>query len=381
MPWLWEAFRKNSILEKKLLKSMILNDFKPLGLDSYGVRISIDSLSKEEIVESIENENFNSLRYMKTDYLNFKNYLNSPSYPKHMDYLNSDYAPNLLKFMKIKIKGRKTESYYNFLKGIEEDNLPLFSSEQVNVVNYLSSLLPLVRRHEYVIVQRLLGRALSKDDIHVALLEEIPDNRIEQTEHALRFLAENDVIAESHGMVKLNCDDEPEFKEFVADLLEYGITDFIARYRGENEDDFLMWQDYRQDQALLKILENPKHNQLGTYYKDGNMYVFAGLKKNRAEDDPLNYKDRFLSSDVFQWESIARISKIEEEKQKQAKQVFVFVRKVKEENGITLPFTYVGTGKLMNPRKGATANGSILYDIHMNQGLPDYLMDDFKWIA
>lgn len=375
------SLSKNSILEKKLLKSMILNDFKPLGLDSYGVKISIDSLSKEEIVESIENENFNSLRYMKTDYLNFKNYLNSPSYPKHMDYLNSDYAPNLLTFMKIKIKGRKTESYYNFLRGIEEDNLPLFSSEQVNVVNYLSSLLPLVRRHEYVIVQRLLARTLSKDEIHVALLEEIPDNRIEQTEHALRFLAENDVIAESHGMVKLNCDDEPEFKEYVADLLEYGITDFIARYRGENEDDFLMWQDYRQDQALLKILENPKHNQLGTYYKDGNMYVFAGLKKNRAEDDPLNYKDRFLSSDVFQWESIARISKTEEEKQKQAKQVFVFVRKVKEENGITLPFTYVGTGKLMNPRKGATTNGSILYDIHMNQGLPDYLMDDFKWIA
>ena len=223
------SLSKNSILEKKLLKSMILNDFKPLGLDSYGVKISIDSLSKEEIVESIENENFNSLRYMKTDYLNFKNYLNSPSYPKHMDYLNSDYAPNLLKFMKIKIKGRKTESYYNFLKGIEEDNLPLFSSEQVNVVNYLSSLLPLVRRHEYVIVQRLLGRTLSKDEIHVALLEEIPDNRIEQTDHALRFLAENDVIVESHGVIKLNCDAEPEFKEFVADLLEYGITDFIAR--------------------------------------------------------------------------------------------------------------------------------------------------------
>ena len=53
-------------------------------------------------------------------------------------------------------------------------------------------------------------------------------------------------------------------------------------------------QDYMQDQALLKILENPKHNQLGT-----------------------SYKDKFLSSDVFQWESIARISKSEEEKQKQ----------------------------------------------------------------
>ncbi len=375
------SLSRNSILEKKLLKSMILNDFKPLGLDAYGVKISIDSLSKEEIVASIEKENFNSLRYMKTDYFNFKNYLNSPTYPKHMDYLNSDYAPNLLKFMKIKIGGHKTESYYNFLKGIEEDNLPLFSAGQVNVVNYLSGLLPLVRRHEYVIAQRLLEGTLSRCDIHSALVKEIPDNRIEQTEHALRFLKESDVVVESDGVMTFNCDIEPEFKEFMSDLLQYGITDFTARYHGESEDDFLMWQDYRVDQVQLKILNNPGDIMKGTYYKDGNMYVFAGLKKDRAEDDPLNYKDKFLSSDVFQWESIARISQDEEVRQRQAKNVFVFVRKVKSENGITLPFTYVGTGQLKNPRKGVTTNGSILYDIHMDQELPDYLMEDFKWIA
>lgn len=375
------SLSRNSILEKKLLKSMILNDFKPLGLDAYGVKISIDSLSKEEIVDSIEKENFNSLRYMKTDYFNFKNYLNSPTYPKHMDYLNSDYAPNLLKFMKIKIGGHKTESYYNFLKGIEEDNLPLFSAEQVNVVNYLSGLLPLVRRHEYVIAQRLLEGTLSRYDIHSALVEEIPDNRIEQTEHALRFLEESDVVVECDGVMTFNCDIEPEFKEFMSDLLQYGITDFTARYHGESEDDFLMWQDYRVDQVQLKILNNPGDIMKGTYYKDGSMYVFAGLKKDRAEDDPLNYKDKFLSPDVFQWESIARISQDEEARQRQAKNVFVFVRKVKSENGITLPFTYVGTGQLKNPRKGVTTNGSILYDIHMDQELPDYLMEDFKWIA
>lgn len=66
----------------------------------------------------------------------------------------------------------------------------MFSVEQVNVVNYLSGLLPLVRRHEYVIAQRLLEGTLSRDDVHSALVEEIPDNRIEQTEHALRFLKE-----------------------------------------------------------------------------------------------------------------------------------------------------------------------------------------------
>ena len=375
------SLSRNSILEKKLLKSMILNDFKPLGLDSYGVKISIDDLSKEEIVESIEKENFNSLRYMKTDYLNFKNYLNSPSYPKHIDYLNSDYAPNLLKFMKIKIGGRKTESYYNFLKGIEEENLPVFSSEQIRVINYLSNLLPLVRRHEYVIVEKLLTGQKSEDYLRAVLSAEIASFETEQMEHATRFLIENGAVTKDGNNFSIACELEPEFTEYVADLLNYGITDFGARYRGENESDFLMWQDYRMDQVQLKILNNPGDIMKGTYYKDGNMYVFAGLKKDRPEDDPLNYKDKFLSSDVFQWESIARISKDEEERQKQAKQVYVFVRKVKSENGITLPFTYVGTGCLRNPRKGVTNNGSILYDIHMNQELPEYLMDDFKWIA
>ena len=63
------------------------------------------------------------------------------------------------------------------------------------------------------------------------------------------------------------------------------------------------------------------------------------------------------------------------------KQVFVFVRKVESENGITLPFTFVGTGQLRNPRKGVTENGSILYDIHMDNKLPADQMEDFKWIA
>ena len=138
------SLSRNSILEKKLLKFMVRNDFKSLGLDDYGVEIHIDDLSKEEIIDKIESENFNRINYLKMDYQNFKAYLKTPSYPSHMDYMNSDYAPNLLKFMKIKIGSKKTNSYYGFLKGIEEEDLPVFSEEQIACINYLSSLLPLV---------------------------------------------------------------------------------------------------------------------------------------------------------------------------------------------------------------------------------------------
>lgn len=179
--------------------------------------------------------------------------------------------------------------------------------------------------------------------------------------------------------VQLCGEREEEYEAYLQDLLNNGLTQYEARY-ADTKVDFLLWQDYRQDQVLLKILENPKHNQYGTYYKDGNMYVFAGLKKDASLDEHLKYNDKFLSPDVFQWESIARISAKDEALQRTAKRVLVFVRKVSAENGITLPYTYIGTGHLENPRKDVTTNGSILYDIHMDNPLSQELQEDFQWM-
>ena len=375
------SLSRNYILEKKLLKSMVREDFACLGLKEYGVEIHIDDLSKEEIISYIDSENFNRIKYLKNDYNNFKSFLKTPSYPRHVDYLNSDYAPNLLKFMKIKAPGYgKTESYYNFLKHvIMEETLPLFTEKQIRAINYLSGLLPLVRRHEYMIVKQIFAGETKENKITRILNDEIPRCTDEHVDHALRFMQEGAVIVRSNGEVSFACELEPEFIDYVSDLLEYGLKQYCARY--QNEEDFLLWQDYRQDQALLKILENPKHNQYGTYYKNGNIYIFAGLKKDDTVQEHLNYKDKFLDDETFQWESIAHIKEKEEILQKNAKQAFVFVRKVESENGITLPFTFVGTGQLHNPRKGVTDNGSILYDIHMDNKLPEDLMEDFKWIA
>ena len=372
------SLSKGYILEKKLLKTMVREDFRILGLEKYGVKINIDNLSKEEILHHIDSENFNQIRYLKKDYQNFKSYLKTPTFPKHMDYVNSDYAPNLLKFMKIKIENKKTNSYYGFLKGIGED-VPLFTEEQIVAINYISSLLPLVRRHEFLIVKHMLEGVLSESQLRHLLATEIDGYTEEQFDHALRFMKEGGVVVPSEAMIRFRCVVDPEFKEYVFDLLEYGLSQYAVMYK--DEDDFLLYQDYRQDQALLKILENPKHNQLGTYYKNGKMYIFAGLKKDDSVQEHLNYKDKFLDNKTFQWESIAHISAKEENMQKESKTAYVFVRKVESENGITLPFTFVGTGQLHNPRKDATTNGSILYDIHMDNPLRDDLMEDFKWIA
>ncbi|MCQ2246651.1 MAG: DUF3427 domain-containing protein [Bacteroidaceae bacterium] len=376
------SLSRNHIIEKKLLKTMVREDFELLGLKDYGVEIHIDDLSKEEIIGYIDSENFNRIKYLKNDYSNFKNFLKTPTYPRHVDYLNSDYAPNLLKFMKIKAPGgKKTESYYNFLRNvIIEESLPLFSEEQIVAINYLSSLLPLVRRHEFLIIKHMFDNINSEAMLEALLLNEISGCTTEHIQHALRFMREGKVIKQENGNVTFCCEVDPEFKEYVDDLMEYGLKQYGARYQSD-EEDFLLWQDYRQDQALLKILENPKHNQYGTYYKNGNMYIFAGLKKDDTVQEHLNYKDKFLDNETFQWESIANIKDKDVKLQQNSKRAFVFVRKVESENGITLPFTFVGTGQLTNPRRNETTNGSILYDIHMDMKIPNELMEDFEWTA
>lgn len=104
--------------------------------------------------------------------------------------------------------------------------------------------------------------------------------------------------------------------------------------------------------------------------------IFASLKKDASVEERKNYMDKFLSPSVFQWESMNHVSQKEFENLRDSEFAYVFVRKVTAENGMVLPFTYVGKGKLTNPRK-QEKNQTYLFDIEMEETLPDYLQYDF----
>ena len=364
------------------MQQLVRDDFEALGLREYGVEINVDDLSKEEIINYIENENFNSLSYMKQDYFNFKKYINSEFYPKHMDFLNNDCAPDLLRFMSIKIGGKKNISYYNFLRGIEEENLPTFSERQVLFANYLSAQLPLVRKHEYLIFDCLLRGINNLNDIEQFLNQNVESCRKEETEHALHYIYESGYACKEADKLKLTVEMDEDFKEYILDLLSYGLTRYFIDFGDET--DFKLWQSYRMDQVQMKFLKNPQHNQVGTYYYGREVVIFASLKKDLAEEDRLNYNDKFLEPALFQWESMANVSAADVEKQQNSEHAYLFIRKVSDENGIVLPFIYVGKGKMTNPRKQVkfdSAKGkdvvTYLYDIVMENELPDYLQYDF----
>lgn len=366
------SLAQNFVLEKRLMQSLVRDNFSAIGLSQYGVKINIDDLSKEEILEYIDKENFNSIKYLKQDYFNFKKYINSEFYPKHMDYINNDCAPDIIRFMSVKTEGKKNCSYYNFLRGIGEENLPDFTDEQVAFANYLSGFLPLVRLHEFEIIRSILNGISNIEDINAILENKIVGYRKTELAHALTYLQ---FITNQNELLKLNVKIDDQFREYIFDLIDYGTTRYIID-NGE-EPGFKLWQNYRMDQVQLKLLKNPSHNQVGTYYYDDTVVIFASLKKDASVEERLNYKDKFLQPNLFQWESMRNLPSNDLYKLKSSKYAYLFIRKVAMENGIVLPFTYVGTGKLTNPRKVEGDNGTYLFDIIMQEDLPDYLQYDF----
>ena len=379
----------NFILEKRLMMALVQDDFKAIGLSDYGVEIHIDDLSKEEIISFIEKENFNSLSYLKQDYFNFRKYIGEESYPRHMDYLNNDCAPDLLRFLSIKIGGKKCVSYYNFLHGILDDVdedarlLPIFTERQIAFANYLSAMLPLVREHEYMIFDCVIHGVVDTVEIEKRLMSSIGDYTHEQFEHALKFIQEKGFLSVSNGkcyLVNMRLDEQ--FIEYLDDLLTYGLTRYIADFGTETG--FKLWHSYRMDQVQLKLLKNPGYNQVGTYYYDDTVVIFASLKKDASVAERLNYKDKFIEANVFQWESMANVSASDLYKLNNSKEALLFIRKVSDENGIVMPFTYVGRGHLTNPRKQVSYDEqkkkdvtTYLFDIPMENELPDYLQYDF----
>lgn len=366
------SLSENFVMEKRLLASLVKDDFTALGLADYGVEIHIDDLSKEEILEYIDKENFNALKYLKQDYFNFKKYIGSEFYPRHVDYINNDCAPDLIRFMSIKTRGKKNCSYYNFLRGIGEENLPVFTEKQIDFIKYLSGLLPLVRVHEYQIVKLLIDGPKTYREIEMYLTETVQGFVPAELEHALTYLQ---FVEKDKDILRLSVPMDDQLLEYVQDLIEYGLIRYVID--NGNETGFKLWLNYRMDQVQLKLLKNPGNIMVGTYYYDDYVVIFASLKKDLEEANKLNYKDKFLQPDLFQWESMTNLPQSHLEKLIKSTFAHVFIRKMTTENGLVLPFTYVGKGKMSNPRKTDGDNGTYLFDIHMENELPEYLQYDF----
>ena len=376
------SLSENFVVEKKLIACLVEDNFTSIGLADYGVEIHLDDLSKKEILSYIDEVNFNTKTFLQQDYLNFKKYISAARYPQHVDYLNNDYAPDLIKFMQSRIDGRKNSSYLGFLQAIGEDDLPSFDERQESFIKYVSDMLPIVRPYEYLMIQALIFRAgqCSIEEVQHHVLTNAKSFQQAPFDHALHYMIETGFFELNDGALSLNgIRLGVEFDEYMRDLLEYGLGKYDVDFDEAKPDEtFHLWAKYRKEQVQQLLLNNPKDIMLGTKIYDGVAYAYVTVIKATSTKDDLKYIDGYIDADTFQWETVANVSEKELSALKTSKRMHIFVRKVDNEDGIQLPFTYIGSGKMEYIEGSKKPNGAHLFRIPMETTAPEDIFFDFK---
>ncbi len=376
------SMAENFVVEKNLVAALVADNFSRIGLLDYGVEIHLDDLSKKEILAYIDAVNFNTKAYLQQDYYNFKKYISASRYPAHVDYLNNDYAPDLIKFMQSKISGRKNSSYLGFLQAIGEEDVPSFSKRQEDFIKYLSEMLPIVRPYEYLIIQTLIQWAgeCSLEEVKRHTQINISNYNQAAFDHALHYMLASGFFRFSDNILSFaDIQLDVEFDEYLRDLLEYGLGKFDVDFHDAKPGEvFHLWAKYRKEQVQQLLLNNPRDIMLGTKIYDGIVYAYVTVIKSSNTADNLKYADGYIDADTFQWETVANVRDRELSNLKNSRGIHIFVRKVENEDGIQLPFTYIGQGKMEYIEGSKKPNGAHLFRVPMKATAPEDIYFDFK---
>ncbi|MFA6862017.1 MAG: DUF3427 domain-containing protein [Bacilli bacterium] len=381
------SLKPNNIIEKAQLKVLVQNDFKELNLP---IEIHMDEKSKEEVLNYIQSTNFNRKDFLINDYEKFKDYLRYfDNYPSHMDYLDNICAPDLMRFINSSINGSQNKCYYNFLKKAEEKNLPAFSNSEIYLLEDLSGILPLIRPDDYSILLSLLNGDKTAEELKADISNYCIYKKEDEFSNAIRFLQgelfslierQKRLIYISDTNGKYHLETKGFSKEFIlhlTDLLNYGLQRYKSEF-GDFEGPLKLYGTYTVKQTMMALNQNSLMYMKGTLIMNDHGYVYVGLKKDKSTEERLNYKDKFLSPKIMQWESETGCSFNSGKGQNvlRMKKAGIFVRKVTMEDGITMPFTYVGEGTLTNPRPTNNPGQTLLFDIILDKPIEKAYRED-----
>ena len=204
--------------------------------------------------------------------------------------------------------------------------------------------------------------------------------------HAIQYMQRSGFFVvrrtdEKPSISLLNVTLDVELGEYLGDLLEFGLGKYDAEFAelpGEEMKTFHLWSKYRKEQVQQLLLNNPKDIMKGTRIEGDVVYAYVTVVKNDGTKEGLKYVDGYIDRNTFQWETIANVSEKELAALKASKRMEIFVRKVDNEDGIQLPFTYIGSGRMEYIEGSRKANGAHLFRVPMEVEVPEDLYFDFR---
>ncbi|WP_461205676.1 DEAD/DEAH box helicase [Clostridium sp. DL1XJH146] len=331
--------------------------------------IQMDRIATERILDQLNNENFNTMKYLKEEFLKFKG-MNGRKIPFYlMDYIKYEGAPDPIKFID------KAKTYPGFVTKIEKDdklNKLLSDNNFYDILRDLSSYLPLKRMYEFSILNYLMENGeVSFEEAKNEILKYITEVDKDSVYHAMECLNGNYLDSgEISRKIRL-CDmvdnsliisdrfknilANKEYKRYIQDVIYYGINrykkEFGEKYFGVPF--FNLYSQYSmKDTALLSNYRKIHSSFRGSgLLKNGNeFFLFIDLHKEEDIKDSINYKDKFIDRNTFQWQTQNNTTTtsstgqdIIKNKERKIK-LHLFVRKYREIDKKIQPFIYIGKG-------------------------------------
>ncbi|KGM98067.1 DEAD/DEAH box helicase [Clostridium botulinum] len=331
--------------------------------------IQMDRIAQERILEQLNNENFNSMKYLKEEYLEFKK-LNGGKVPYLLlDYIKYDGAPEPLRFV------NKEKTYIGFVSRIEKDEelQKLLQNETFyKILKEFSSKLPLKRVYEFSIIKYLIyNEKISLNEAKREILKHINDVDDISIVHALNVLNQgyddsgqlkNNIRCFNLDNGKLtatedfkNIINDKKYRVYIEDVINYGIIRYEKEFGEEYyEVPFLkLYEQYQMVDIALLSNYTKTHSSFrgsGLLANGKEYFLFIDLHKEEDIKESINYNDKFIDRETFQWQSPNTTSQESERgkniiyNRERGVNLHLFVRKYKTIDKIVQPYIYIGKG-------------------------------------
>lgn len=364
------ALKGGRYYDKDSLKVSVATDFSDIPGCS---NIQMDRIAQERILKQLENENFNTLKYLKEEYNEFKSLLGGKIPYNLTDYIKYDGAPDPLRFINY------SKTYLEFLNKVEKSEYikELLNNEDfVKVLKELSGRLPIKRPHEFVIIKYLLNNEeISLDKAFAEISKYLEKVDEETIKHSFKNLnqyyydkgqIQNNIKIFNYDQNKLERTlpfirilKNEKYKCIIEDLINYGLIAYEKRFGSENYGVpfFKLYEQYQMiDTALLSNYEKIHSSFRGSgLITNGNEYfLFIDLHKGDDIKESINYKDEFINNKTFQWQTPNSTAQTSERgkniiyNKERNINLHLFIRKYKEIDKAVQPYIYIGKGNTID---------------------------------
>lgn len=389
-----------NFIGKEKLKSLVENNFNNL---SDNVHIELDYKTKEEILKTIDRTSFYIAENIKKEaklFLEQIRLINKDNERnlKIIDFHNYENAPDL--FMMFGGTYKTLSALNKAIKADSEVDKEIIESKMYTwVMKELTKLLPIRRIIDYIVIIEVLINKTIKFEEVVAIVEET--FQIE----ASKYLKSNILIAMKRTetllfskQAQFSFDDtlnqlstkisvSNNLKEELIEYLTFGILSYQKEFDSEllnQEFPLKLYKEYSQHEvaAIVGYDKSIYSWRDGVKQFNDNHYLFVNLKKNADNvKEHLLYDDYFIDETHFHWQSQNKTSRKSKTGQqyinhvKDNKKIFLFVRRATNEEGIVLPFYYMGEMEFLS----AKGDNPISIEWKLKNAVPKKLLDELTY--